>query len=103
MILLSNDSSDNNGCGLWKYNSSLVHDEFYVENMKKLITKFNTSNEFLKDARMKWKFLKHEIRKLTIDYPKTAAKIRKQNKIDLEHKLKNIENNFTSEENRKLD
>ena len=52
---------------------------------------------------MKWKFLKYEIRKLTIDYPKTAAKIRKQNKIDLEHKLKNIENNFTSEENRKLD
>ena len=38
----------------------------------------NTSNEFLKDAQMKWEFLKYEIRKFTTDYSKTAAKIRKQ-------------------------
>ena len=28
LILLSNDNSDNNGRGLWKYNNSLVYDEF---------------------------------------------------------------------------
>ena len=39
--------------------------------------------------------------KCTIDYS-TAAKIRKQHKIDLEYKLKNLNNNLTSEENRKL-
>ena len=55
---------------------------------KKLITKVTTSNEFLEDAQMKWEFLKFEIRKFTIDYSKTAAKIRKQLKIDLEQKLK---------------
>ena len=93
--MLSNDNSDNNGRGLWKYNSSLVYDEFYVENMKKLIVKIDTSNEFLEDSQMKWEFLKYEIRKFRIDYSKTAAKIRKQHKIDLEHKLKNIENNLT--------
>ena len=49
LISLSNDNSDNNGRGLWKYNSSLVYDEFYVENMEKPITKINTSNEFLED------------------------------------------------------
>ena len=54
MISLSNNNSDNNGCGIWKYNSSLVNDEFYVEKMKKLIAKINTSNEFIKDAQMKW-------------------------------------------------
>ena len=42
---------------------------------------------------MKWEFLKYDIQKLTIDYSKTAAKIRKQHKIDLE-KLKNLENNL---------
>ena len=47
-------------------------------------------------------FLKYEIRKFTFDYTKTAAKMRKQDKIDLEQKLKNLENNLTSEENRKL-
>ena len=101
-ISLSNKNSDNNGRALWKYYSSLVYDGFYVENMKKLIAKINTSNEFLEDAQMKWEFLKYEIRKFTIVYSKTAAKIRKQLEIDLEQKLKNLENNLTSEENRKL-
>ena len=102
LISLSNDDSDNNGRGPRKYNSSLVYDEFYVENMKKLITKINTSNEFLEDAQMKWEFLKYEIRKFTIDYSKSAAKIRKKYKIALEQKLKTLENNLNSEENRKL-
>ena len=42
LISLSSDNSDNNGRGPWKYNSSLVYDECYIENMKKLITKINT-------------------------------------------------------------
>ena len=102
LISLSKDNSGNDGRGLWKYNSCLVYDEFYVDNMKKLITKINTSNEFLEDAQMKWEFLKHEIRKFTIHYSKTAAEIRKQQKIDLAQKLKYLENNLTSEKNKKL-
>ena len=70
--------------------------------MKKLITKINTPDEFLEDAQMKWEFLKYEIRKFTIDYSKSAAKIRKKYKIVLEQKLKSLENNLTSEENRKV-
>ena len=77
----------------------MVYNELYVENRKKLITKIDTSSEFIEDAKMKWEFLKYEIWKFTIDYSKTAAKIRKQHKIDLEHKLKNLENDI--EENRK--
>ena len=45
-----------NGSGDWKYNSSLAYDEFYVENMKKLITKINTSNEFLEDGQSNGNF-----------------------------------------------
>ena len=88
--MLSNDNSDNNSRGLWKYNSSLVPDDFYVENMKNLITKINASNEFLEDVQTKWAFLKYEIRKFMIDYSKTAAKTRKEQKIDLSQKLKNL-------------
>ena len=62
----------------------MVFDEFNVENMKKLITKINTSNEVNKDAQMKLEFSKYEIRKFTIDYCKKAAKIRKQQKVNLE-------------------
>ena len=76
---------------------------FYVANMKKIFAKINTSNELLEDTQMKWEFLKYEIRKCAIDYLKTAAKIGKQLKIDLEHKIENPENNLTSEKkNRKL-
>ena len=47
------------------------------------------------NVQMKWKFLKYKIQKLTIGYSRTAAKVRKQQKIDLEQKLKNLENKLT--------
>ena len=53
LISVSNNNSDNNGRGLRKCYSFLVYDQFYVENMKKLITKINTFNQFLEDAQMK--------------------------------------------------
>ena len=59
---------------VWKCNSSLVYDEIYVENMIKLITKFNTSNGFLEDAQMKWGFLKYEIQKFTVVAQKQLLK-----------------------------
>ena len=90
MVSLSNNNSDNNDFDISKYDSSLVYDEFYVENMKKLITKINTSNEFLEDDQMKWEFLKYKIQKFTIDSSKTAAKIRKQQKIDFITIIKQI-------------
>ena len=79
MASLSNDNYNNNRCDLWKFNNSLVQNEVYVENMKKLITEINTSNEFIGHAQTKWEFLKYESRKFMIDYSKTAAKIRKKN------------------------
>ena len=57
LTLLSNDNFDNNGHDLCKFNSSLVHHEVFVENMKEIITKIYTSNEFIKDAQTKWEFL----------------------------------------------
>ena len=53
MVLLSNDNSNNNGHGLWKFNSSLVYDEVFVEDTIKLIAKTNASNEFIGDAQNK--------------------------------------------------
>ena len=70
--------------------------------MKKLITKIVTSNEIIVDAQTKWEFLKYKIQKFTIDYSRKAAKIRQQQRINLEQKLKYLETNLTSEENRKL-
>ena len=40
----------------------------------KEITKINDSNEFMEKTQTKWKFLKYDIRKFTIDHSETIAK-----------------------------
>ena len=56
----------------------------------------------MENLQTKWEFLKYKIRKFTINYSKTIAKKRKKQRINLELKLKNPENNLNSEEKRKL-
>ena len=82
LISLSNDNSDNNGRVLWKCNSSLVYD---VESMKKTNYKsyyFKWISRRCPNEMGIFKIWNSKI------YAKTAAKIRKQHKIDLEQKLK---------------
>ena len=50
--------------------------------------------EFMENLQTKWEFLKYKIRKFTINYSKTIAKKRKKQRINLELKLKNLENNL---------
>ena len=45
LISILNDKSDKNGNGFGKFNNDLVYGAVYVENMKKIITKINNSNE----------------------------------------------------------
>ena len=56
----------------------------------------------MKNRQTKREFLKYKIRKFSINYSKTIAKKRKKQIINLELKLKNLENNLNSEEKRKL-
>ena len=48
----------------------------------------------MENGQTKWKFLKHEIQKFTIDFSKTIAKKSKRQRINLELKLKNLESNL---------
>ena len=47
--------------GFKKFNSSLIHDEIYLSKTKEFVQQFKT-------------FLKHEMRKFTINYLKNVAK-----------------------------
>ena len=52
LISLLCDKSDKNGNGFWKFNSSLVCDEVYLEKMKKkMITKNNLINQFMENVK----------------------------------------------------
>ena len=91
MISLLSGKSNRNGNGFWKVNISLVYDEVCFAKMKTIITKINNSSKFMENGQTKWKFLKHEIQKFTIDYSKTIVKKSKRQRINLELKLKNLE------------
>ena len=64
------------GRGFWKFNRSLIENEEYVHQMKKLIS--DTLNELfmenILDDQVKWEYLKYNIRKCSINFSKKLAK-----------------------------
>ena len=51
-----------------------------------------------KNEHFKWEFLKYEIRKFTIGYSKSKAKLKREKVSFLEKKLKDLEQNLNNEE-----
>ena len=49
--------------------------------------------ERIRDLQVRWKFLKYEIRKFSIEFSKLQAENTKKEKLFLENKLKKLENN----------
>ena len=88
LFSLSKEKGDIRSKGFWKFNSSLIKDQNYLNEIKDLIRNFNTKNDFEFSWQLKWEFLKYEIRKFTIHYAKGLVKERKQKIPNLESKLK---------------
>ena len=63
------------GKGFWKFNSSLLGEQTYVESLNKSIDKWLKEYEEVQSKQLIWELLKYEIRKFTIKY----SKKRKQN------------------------
>ena len=81
------------GRGLWKFNNSLISNNNFVDEIKRLIQKFIFGSEidtYLTDQ-VKWELLKCEIRKFAIKLSKKLAQNSRKLQIDLETKIKNIE------------
>ena len=70
LLTVKLDKESQRGRGLWKFNNSLLSDEYFVLKMKDhipmSIETFNKKNIF--NNQMKWQFLKFEIRKFSIHY-----------------------------------
>ena len=84
----------------WKFNSSLVSDEKYVTQMKQHINEVKNqfSPAFGNKARVRWEFLKYEIRKFSIQFSKNKAKLRREKLTLLEVKLKELEQSLRNDE-----
>ena len=70
------NQESNRGRGLWKFNNSLTENEQYVHKLKKFIS--DTVNELFNenalDDQVKWEYLKHNVRKYTINFSKKLVK-----------------------------
>ncbi len=52
----------NRGKGLWKFNTNLLHDEKYVNQIKKIISDAEIEYQMLMDKGLAWEMTKMKIR-----------------------------------------
>ena len=84
LFSLGKEKTKIRGKGFWKFNSSLIKDQNYITEIKKLIRNFSNENESLFNCQLKWELLKYEVRKFTIKYTKHVAKEKRQQRTNLE-------------------
>ena len=70
------------GLGYWKFNSSLLDDNNFVQNMKQVINEIIPLVDNYNDPRIGWEYLK--MREYTRDIAIKNAKQRKKTRVDLE-------------------
>ena len=91
LFSLSKEKGNIRSKDFWKFNSSLIKDQNYINEIKDLVRNFNTKIDCDFSRQLKWEFLKYEIRQFTIHYTKGLAKERKQKILNLESELKKLE------------
>lgn len=86
------------GPNFWKFNSSLLNDKNYTDEM---LTKLQIwrDNYDIEDKQIKWELLKYEIRKYTIEYSKKKKREANKIKTELEKQLCHLERNLSKENN----
>ena len=92
-------NTDKRGRGFWRFNTSLLKDETYLNQTRELIKNLKDKYKNLTDKRLMWDTMKCEIRTETISY---AIKKSKQNKIiesELKERLTKLEVQLAEEPN----
>ena len=86
------------GKGFWKFNNSLTSNDDYVEKMKNQISETirMLDQDKITDKHLRWKFLKYEIRKFTINFSKKFAKEENKDPLFLEKEQKKLEENLNN-------
>ena len=93
-ITISFNSFDEQaGCSsYWKFNSSLVNDDYYVSMLNQKIPEWQEEFNEVLDKRVLWDLIKYRVRQFTIKYAKEKAKKkRKQKLLQVETSLKQAE------------
>ena len=70
--------NDNTGKGYWKFNSLLLKQTNYVENLKMKLMEWRSLYEEFQSKQGSWELIKYKIRKFTINYSPKKLRRRKE-------------------------
>ncbi len=90
-LTLELQNRDQRGRGFWKFNTNLLQDEVYLNQIKELIRHCNVKYKDTEDKRLVWDVIKCEIRAETISYACYKSKSRKQMEKELVKRLEELE------------
>ena len=76
------------GPSFWKFNASLLDDEYYVTKIKQRYNEWIEEGKEIQDPLVLWDFVKYKVRYETIDYSKKKAKERRAELNKLENNIK---------------
>ena len=84
---ISFNSLDEQGRGpsYWKFNSSLVNDDYYISMLNQKIPEWQKEFNEVLDKRVLWDLIKYHVRQFTIEYAKEKAKKEGKNYYRLKH------------------
>ena len=98
MHLQAKVKQQNRGPGFWKFNSSLLRDEAYVDELRKNVKLYKAKYESIDDKCLK-PLIKMEIRGFTVKYTKVKAKRRKNDELILQNKINDLQLKLESNPN----
>ena len=85
------------GKGFWKFNTSLLKDKKYINEIKTLVNECKEKYGQLRDKNLAWDLTKMEIRSKTISYSSYKAKQQKQLESTLIADLKRLESRMDND------
>ena len=96
-IKISGKEEERRGKGYWKFNTSLLDDNQFIENLRAELTEWVKLVDYL-DAQQKWEWVKYKIRLFCIQYSKQKAKQTNKEMETLRSKVSEFENELGGDE-----
>jgi len=92
-IIISFNSLDDQirGPSYWKFNSSLIEDEYYTSAVENKIPEWLEEFKDVTDKRVLWDLIKYRVRQFSMKYSKEKAFLRKHELLQIEASLKQAE------------
>ena len=84
------------GNGHWKFNTSLIRDEAYIEKLKQQIKVWKRDYSAMEDKRVVWDLIKYEIRKFTMSFSSQKKRDKNNNIKQLEVELNKVNKDLAS-------